>query len=141
MTELNNGLFLASKKQDSIKSLLPVFDDLVSPDNPWKAMNGNAKTPGRRDAKQTNPKADLILPFGLPCAPEALRLGVKMKSHIRQPADGDDRRFNPPEQPAFGVKRSHKDANHPARNGLFRWRYKIEFSSPALSTQQSSNEQ
>jgi hypothetical protein len=63
-----------------------------------------------------------------------------MKSHIRQSADGDDPRFNPPEQPAVGVKRSHKDANHPARNGLFRWRYKIEFSSPALSNHQTRND-
>ena len=70
----------------------------------------------------------------------ALRLGVKMKSDIRQPADGDDRRFNPPEQPAVGVKRSHKDANHPARNGLFRWRYKIEFSSLALDNDQTSDD-
>ena len=102
--------------------------------------DGNAKTPGRRGAKKTNTTADSMLPFGLPRVPAALRLCVKMKSHIRQSAEGDDRRFNPPEQPAVGVKRSHKDANHPARNGLFRWRYKIEFSSLALDNDQTSDD-
>ena len=62
----------------------------------------------------------------------ALRLGVKMKSDIRQPADGDDRRFNPPEQPAIGVKRSHKRRQSSGTVRTFQGRYKIEFSSPAL---------